>query len=351
MPANTAVPPMKIRKSETTTGIAQLNRSIAHFYQKGMTGCPLQASVDLLSEWVSGELHLAFLSDRSGKVTFATSGGNQGRDFLMSTMASARSHPLIYRTHGRVRAISDVLSPGEWSHREMCQAARPFLRMADSMGTDIEIAPGLILSTCAIRDERSFQMSERRRFSLLIPHLTGLFSIVSSGRECFQIIHLDELPKSRLAIARHVENKIGISMQCMPDHWMENLITWIVKQKSNLSTSAHGSEPHVIAARSTDFDCRAMMVPEGRHQPGAVILQITHIRRVNDASWELLTDRESEVADWLCEGKTNQEIAIILGIQPGTVKRHLENMYAKINAPNRSSAIRALLEAKNTSIG
>lgn len=52
-----------------------------------------------------------------------------------------------------------------------------------------------------------------------------------------------------------------------------------------------------------------------------------------------LTERESEVLHWLSQGKSNAEIAVILAISPGTVKRHLENIYAKLGVENRHAAI------------
>lgn len=53
-----------------------------------------------------------------------------------------------------------------------------------------------------------------------------------------------------------------------------------------------------------------------------------------------LTHRELEVLRWLREGKTNAEIAIILGCRPLTVKTHVERILAKTGAPNRTAAAR-----------
>ena len=55
-----------------------------------------------------------------------------------------------------------------------------------------------------------------------------------------------------------------------------------------------------------------------------------------------LTDRESDVAHWLCLGKTNPEIATILAIAPGTVKIHVQNIFAKLGVENRTQAAVAL---------
>ena len=51
-----------------------------------------------------------------------------------------------------------------------------------------------------------------------------------------------------------------------------------------------------------------------------------------------ITGRESEVLLWVAHGKTNREIADILELSPRTVNKHLEQVYPKIGAHNRTSA-------------
>jgi len=51
-----------------------------------------------------------------------------------------------------------------------------------------------------------------------------------------------------------------------------------------------------------------------------------------------LTTREAEVLSWLSKGKTNRDIAQILGLSPRTVDKHLEQIYAKLGVENRTAA-------------
>lgn len=51
-----------------------------------------------------------------------------------------------------------------------------------------------------------------------------------------------------------------------------------------------------------------------------------------------LTDRESEVLYWVSLGKSNKELALILGISPRTVNKHLESVFEKMLVENRTSA-------------
>ena len=47
---------------------------------------------------------------------------------------------------------------------------------------------------------------------------------------------------------------------------------------------------------------------------------------------------------WVAQGKTNGEIAIILGLAPGTVKFYVERILAKLDCETRTAAARTALE-------
>ena len=51
-----------------------------------------------------------------------------------------------------------------------------------------------------------------------------------------------------------------------------------------------------------------------------------------------LTQREDEILFWVSRGKSNAQIAEILGISPGTVSKHLEHIYPKLGVENRTAA-------------
>ena len=61
----------------------------------------------------------------------------------------------------------------------------------------------------------------------------------------------------------------------------------------------------------------------------------THSQPADTAS---LTPRESDVLAWLTKGKTNRDIAEILGMSPRTVNKHLEHIYVKLGVETRSAA-------------
>jgi DNA-binding CsgD family transcriptional regulator len=60
------------------------------------------------------------------------------------------------------------------------------------------------------------------------------------------------------------------------------------------------------------------------------------------------TPRESEVAYWLIEGKTNTEIAVLMKLQTQTVKSHLTTLFNKTGTCNRLSLTLHLMELVRT---
>lgn len=58
---------------------------------------------------------------------------------------------------------------------------------------------------------------------------------------------------------------------------------------------------------------------------------------VNDCA--KLSSREAEIMKWIAMGKTNSEVATILGVSAFTVKNHMANILAKLEVCNRVQAI------------
>ncbi|HKO28085.1 MAG TPA: LuxR C-terminal-related transcriptional regulator [Solirubrobacteraceae bacterium] len=80
-----------------------------------------------------------------------------------------------------------------------------------------------------------------------------------------------------------------------------------------------------------------------------------HLRRIHDAAemrralgssepadLNRLTARETEILELVAAGLSNAAIAERLWIAPGTVKKHLENIYAKLEVANRAAAVMRL---------
>ena len=60
------------------------------------------------------------------------------------------------------------------------------------------------------------------------------------------------------------------------------------------------------------------------------------------------TPREAEVLFWISQGKSNHDIGVILGAKTGTICKHVEHIFSKLNVENRTSAAVVALERFRT---
>ena len=81
----------------------------------------------------------------------------------------------------------------------------------------------------------------------------------------------------------------------------------------------------------------------GQAGPGETMLLLRQSAAAPDSgqhrlSGAALTPRETEVLSWLAKGKTNRDIADILGMSPRTVNKHLEHIFEKLGVETRTAA-------------
>jgi DNA-binding CsgD family transcriptional regulator len=69
-----------------------------------------------------------------------------------------------------------------------------------------------------------------------------------------------------------------------------------------------------------------------------VITETDHTLPLHDLEGYDLSRREIEVLSWISKGKTNAEIAVILGASRRTVEKHMEHIFAKLGVETRAAA-------------
>ncbi|MES1191288.1 MAG: response regulator transcription factor [Steroidobacter sp.] len=125
--------------------------------------------------------------------------------------------------------------------------------------------------------------------------------------------------------------------QSSPYHW-KRLRSW-------MSQLAEGGMQHsdaMLQFSLTRQQGRLTIHYAGRitHDEHLLLLQEnrTDISAQRLSSGLKLTTRESEVLHWLAAGKTDRDIAEILGMAPRTVNKHLEHIYVKLGVETRAAA-------------
>jgi DNA-binding response OmpR family regulator/DNA-binding CsgD family transcriptional regulator len=114
------------------------------------------------------------------------------------------------------------------------------------------------------------------------------------------------------------------------------MLQWLEQAQENRT----GSKLPATAAFPENERLRLQYM--GKLGPNEFLLRLAKESSTNlpaEFSSELgLTTREGEVLSWLSKGKTNRDIAQILGLSPRTVDKHLEQIYAKLGVENRTAA-------------
>jgi len=136
---------------------------------------------------------------------------------------------------------------------------------------------------------------------------------------------------------------------------------WSTPQATRLLTEVFGY--HDIAAFHIPSELSSCLAPsdeakpEARTKVGGHYLQLTYVGKVSDREILLrlavvddnsekaalraafpVTEREADVLLWIAAGKSNRDIADILGLSPRTVNKYLDQIYEKIGVENRTSA-------------
>ncbi len=89
------------------------------------------------------------------------------------------------------------------------------------------------------------------------------------------------------------------------------------------------------AVRAAVFD------PEGHHV--VVGMPQEMVEEVEEGSGSVLSVREMEILVLVARGLSNRQIASLLRLSEGTVKRHLSNAYPKMGVVSRGEAVRKAL--------
>lgn len=103
---------------------------------------------------------------------------------------------------------------------------------------------------------------------------------------------------------------------------------------------AAGANGYVL--KSSTRDELLATIRKVHHVSGHVVLSVsrTTLQRLNGSGRPLLSPRECEILSLVASGMRNSQIARRLYISEGTVKRHLTNSYAKLDAASRIDAIK-----------
>jgi DNA-binding CsgD family transcriptional regulator len=271
-------------------------------------------------------------------------------------------HPIAQNMNQALQGackISDFLSPQEFHQKEgLYQEFMRPLATEDQMmlflpsnnsgdWAQLATANALLVGFAFNRSQRSFTERDRLLLNLLRPHLfqaycnSQKYNQLQTALHHLGIIVLDTTGKVQLItpqattwLATYFAN--SILPQQLPDY----LWTWVKHQITQHSTSTdpqHVCSPLQIPHTDRQLTIRLII---DQDQNRYLLLLEEQTTNILDSLHLLgLSQRETEVLALIIQGKTNNSIASLLKISPSTIRKHLENIYNKLEANSRTEAI------------
>jgi DNA-binding CsgD family transcriptional regulator len=230
---------------------------------------------------------------------------------------------------------------------------RPFL-IEQMLGVMLAVPPPRELHVVAFRNKRDFDEREREALGLLAPHLSAgvnkaeaadaLAAELAALRQGFEadgravillgparrVRHMSERARDWLSTYFAPPGR-GASMLPPPvEQWLQRQET--VAEDGALATPRR---PLVIERAGRRLTVRVLKLRDG-------LLLLLGEQKLQIGCGDLaslgLSPRETEVLTWLAGGKTNGEIAAILGLSPLTIKHCVERIYHKLDVRTRAAA-------------
>lgn len=287
------------------------------------------------------------------------------------------THPLVRNFaetgDGTAYKISDFISPNQLHGLEGVygQFLRP-LEAEEQLAIVLPIATNNPVERhlhrvkeihCAAlcRNQRSFSERDRLILNLLRPYIlqayknAGVFTRMQ--QEWTQINQaMNHLGVIFLTMDGQVqlmtERASHLLMQYFqPSFWQagnlpEDLQHWVKYQLSLLTQSSEIHPPSLpLRLEQGGNQLIIRFVCDRPNDQYLLLLEEQKIRSLSIELLELLglTKREAEVLFWVAQDKNNSEIATLLKCRDGTVKKHLEHVYQKLNVQTRMAAVMTAL--------
>jgi len=253
-------------------------------------------------------------------------------------------HPFwdnIFQEECPVRAISDVTTRAEWEANPLYNEVFAPDGIRDQLNMEILGNPQNFVTVNVLRDRRGFSDDDHMVFRMLRPHFAQAFKNAAMA-EGAGLVHTPS--GSCWMIPLDMNGRI-----------VEGEGDAHTMLSTRFGTAGDFPEPverwladHVRRLNQGWLETRLAPMT---YQHRSALWQFTLFRNFESAGYILsarlqqpvarstqLSAREAEIMNWVTQGKTNDEIAMILGLSLNTVKTHLKRLFIKLGVENRTSA-------------
>ncbi len=272
-----------------------------------------------------------------------------------------KDHPGFFRhlasSSNEVDAVSDHLGRRKWRSTGMYDEVFTMAGAEDEIVASLPMNERLTLSLVINRDRWGFSPGDHSILRLLVPQ------ILQAWRTNALIRRLKQ-PESRVSWRLQLAvDQFGNVADCSDEQvferlWQrfqgkgphpawrlpEEIRVWFrdrLRRCSRNRVGLPGQSLNDAFRDSSGGEWRLRLAPgfsDGIHILTVELAGSAEAKGVRRLRRLGLTDRQSQTLYWLAQGKTNEEIASILGIRLFTVKNHLKAIFDRLGVENRHAA-------------
>ena len=246
--------------------------------------------------------------------------------------------------------LSDFVSQPAWHNTSLYnEIYRPF-HIEHMLGMAVRASGPCKIHVAATRETVDFDDRDRHTLNLLTPHLETAYRYAETASDLraqlatlLQGLEIDGSAAIHVGRDRRIRHMSPHAQGLLIAYfrWIDRsrlpapIDDWLRRLGASTEASFTPPKPFVV-----ERDGRRLTVQILRSHGGPFLLLNERKLRISPADIVSLglSPRETEVLAWLAHGKSNAEIAGILGLAPATIKHCLERIYGKLDVGTRAAA-------------
>ena len=263
-------------------------------------------------------------------------------------------HPLIMRqlqsADFPVHKISDFMTQEAYHRLELYREVYQPMGVEYQIAATIRLDPDHVTAFALSRRQEDYTERDRAVLEMLRPHLVVAFNNLALASAHQTLLDGAELALNELSSATLIVDPrgrilyhTGAGLQWIgatsPGILPATISDWLKEHPVNgtsqtLRLIAAAGEIHLRAVPTSSPERRLLVLTQKKALPLSA----------PSAAGFGLSGRQLEVARWIGAGKSNAQIAGILGISPRTVQKHIENIFEKMGVESRVAIATRLMD-------
>jgi DNA-binding CsgD family transcriptional regulator len=256
------------------------------------------------------------------------------------------SHPLrdvcYYNNKGPVVGTIDLLPEKEWKKTPLYNEVHKPLGLVHD--TSMRFYMGFRCVSFAFCDKKPLAQEYYHFLNLIAPHLAPAHTAFKLQRKGL----LDHLPKNVVMISKndHLEGFSPSAAALFNKYYptrkrdIQRLPDDVWRWFRHEANKEEAGQPLVARLAESLLSLSLLRTPKGY----LIVLNESVVEDPRNMLLRMgLTKRESDVIRWVSQGKKNAEVANLLRISAGTVRKHMEHILSKLKCKTRGAASEIVL--------